>query len=99
MNALKDVFQIIVIGYSMPSTDTFFQYLMALGLKENPALNRIVVVNVDNSDELKRRYEKTFSRSLKDRGRLKFWTHTTFQDFVTHNMETIGTVVEWPYEL
>ena len=99
VNALHDVFQIVVIGYSMPSTDTFFQYLMGLGLKENPTLNRVVVVNVDSSEQLKGRYERVFSRSLKDRGRLKFPPgYGTFGNFVLGEMEKIGTEAGWPYD-
>jgi len=88
---IKNAFQIIVIGYSLPPTDTFFQYLLTLGLAENRNLHRIIVVNKDNSEEMKLRYEKVFSRSLKDRNRLMFLSGVnmsgrifsgTFEDFV-----------------
>lgn len=93
---IKNAFQIVVIGYSVPPTDTFFQYLLTLGLASNPRLHRVVVVNKDDSDELKLRYEKIFARSLKDRGRLKFMTGTTFEDFVQKPgfMENIGSNIE-----
>jgi hypothetical protein len=31
VDAIREAYQIIVIGYSMPQTDTFFQYLLTLG--------------------------------------------------------------------
>ena len=43
-----------------------------LALKKNNSLNRVVVVNTDNSDEFKSRYRRIFSKSLQDRGRLVF---------------------------
>ena len=94
VDALRGVFQVVVIGYSMPSTDTFFQYLMAIGLAGNPSLNRIVVVNRDDSDSLKSRYERVFARSLKDRGRLKFELPVRFDSFVGHLMKDYGTNVQ-----
>ena len=86
---IRSAFQIIIVGYSMPATDTFFQYLAALGLTGNPNLHRVVVVNKDNSDDLKDRYRRVFSRSMYDRGRLLFLSKrfgpsegVTFQHFV-----------------
>lgn len=99
MKEIMNAFQIIVIGYSMPSTDTFFQYLLTLGLYSNAAFNRVAVVNRDDSDDLRERYRRVFSRSLHDRGRLKFLTNKiTFQNFVQKYMKTVGEQVEWAYE-
>lgn len=92
VNETKKAFQVIVIGYSMPPTDTFFQYILTLGLSLNPNLYRVVVVNKDGSDELRQRYEKVFSRSLKDRGRLNF-LNISFDKFVNDRMRDIGSQV------
>ncbi|MFO1519074.1 MAG: hypothetical protein U1F57_05360 [bacterium] len=98
---IKTASQIIVIGYSMPQTDTFFQYLLALGLAENPRFHRVVVVNFDDSEVFKERYRKVFSRSLMDRGRLKFLTGISFQEFVHDpkgigiGMNVIGSSLDW----
>jgi hypothetical protein len=46
VNALKTATRICVIGYSMPETDTFFKYLLTLGLAENHQLYRFVLVDV-----------------------------------------------------
>jgi hypothetical protein len=48
VNALKTAKRICVIGYSMPETDTFFKFLLALGLAENHQLYRFVLVDKIN---------------------------------------------------
>lgn len=45
VNALKTANRICVIGYSMPETDTFFKYLLTLGLAENHQLYRFILVD------------------------------------------------------
>jgi hypothetical protein len=96
---ISSAFQIVVIGYSMPTTDTFFQYLLTLGLASNASFHRVVVVNRDHSDDFKERYLRVFSRSLHDRGRLKFLSNKiTFQKFLADYMKTVGSQVEWTYE-
>lgn len=72
VNQIRSAFQIVVIGYSMPQTDTFFQYLLTLGLASNPNLQRVFIVNSDDSEDFKNRYGRIFSRSLKDRNNLNF---------------------------
>ena len=81
IHEIQTAFQIAVIGYSMPLTDTFFQYLLTLGPQTNPTLNRVVVVNSDECEEFKNIYKRIFSRSLDDRRRLQFIS-LRFKDFV-----------------
>jgi hypothetical protein len=50
--------QLVVIGYSLPKTDTFFSYLMALGLKGNGDLKRVLLV--DPNPELRGQYQTMF---------------------------------------
>lgn len=92
VNEIKKAFQIIVIGYSLPPTDTFFQYLLTLGLSTNANLHRVIVINNDNSTEFKQRYEKVFARSLSDRGHLIFFGKT-FNQFVHDDMNLIGSEI------
>jgi len=89
---IKEAFQIVVIGYSMPPTDTFFQYLLTLGLTSNSQLHRVVVVNKDETDDFRDRYKKVFARSLDDRGRLIFIRpeRGAFTSFITAGMIDIG---------
>ena len=82
----------------MPRTDTFFQYLLTLGLAENPKLHRVIVVDVDKRDDFRGRYEKVFSRSLSDRGALKFLTPLKFEEFTERHMQIVGSRTEWNYQ-
>ncbi len=45
VEALKTATRICVIGYSMPETDAFFKFLLALGLAENDRLYKLIVVD------------------------------------------------------
>lgn len=94
VQAIGGAFQVVVIGYSMPPTDTFFQYLLTLGLQSNPGFHRVVIVNRDPSEQLMDRYRRTFSRSLADRGHLKFLC-VTFEQFIGEHMEAAGSQIEW----
>ena len=82
VQSLREAFQLVVIGYSMPPTDTFFQYLLTLGLKDNPSLHRVIVVNPDGSESFRDRYSRVFSRSLADRGKLVFLEPMGFHEFL-----------------
>jgi hypothetical protein len=94
VSVIREAQQIIVIGYSMPVTDTFFQYLLTLGLSENPHLNRVVIVNPAAAwPDTRDRYRSVFSRSLADRNRLNFLTFT-FSSFLQHMVQLRS--LEWP---
>lgn len=95
VNAIQRAQQIIVIGYSLPTTDTFFQYLLTSGLKENPNLFRVCVVNSDNSEEFQNRYRQIFARSLFQRGRLVF-IEKSFAAFIRDSMESVMKIMELP---
>jgi threonine dehydrogenase-like Zn-dependent dehydrogenase len=45
LEALRKAGRIFIIGYSMPATDQFFRYMLALALAANEKLDRIIVVN------------------------------------------------------
>ncbi len=45
VDAIKTATRICVIGYSMPETDAFFKFLLALGLAENDHLYKLIVVD------------------------------------------------------
>ncbi len=80
--------QIVIVGYSLPSTDTFLPYLLMLGLADNADLYRVIVVNPDKNDDLWARYERMFSRSMGERGRLRLMS-VTFEDYVNKFMRTV----------
>lgn len=95
IEAIQKASQIVVIGYSLPPTDTFFQYLLAVGLGSNAGLHRVVVVDLDQSEAFRERYRRVFSRSLDGRGKLKFLTGITFEHFVRAKMKWVGRDIQW----
>jgi NAD-dependent SIR2 family protein deacetylase len=58
LRALREAGRVFVIGYSMPSTDEFFRYMLALALAANEGVDKIVVVNP--SSDAQRTFEKLF---------------------------------------
>ena len=57
IRALQAASQIVVIGYSLPETDTFFKYLLTLALQNNGNLNRILIFDPDPDDVVVKRYK------------------------------------------
>ena len=53
---LAEAENIFVIGYSMPPTDSFFQYLYALGTVGQTPLKRFWVFNPDETGVIKTRF-------------------------------------------
>jgi SIR2-like domain len=45
VNALKTATRVIILGYSLPSTDQHFRYVLAAGLQDNISLRNIFFVN------------------------------------------------------
>jgi threonine dehydrogenase-like Zn-dependent dehydrogenase len=63
LQALREAGRIFVIGYSMPSTDEFFRYMMALALATNEQLDKVIVVNPSKEaqDTFARLFHSQFS--------------------------------------
>ena len=63
-NEIAAAQRLVIVGYSMPETDKFFQYLLALSLQDNRLLDQVVVVNSDRAHAekivklFKRHYER-----------------------------------------
>jgi hypothetical protein len=65
---LSTATRIIIIGFSMPPTDTHFKYLLAAGLHRNVSLRQIVFVNPDSNNSLERRAESLLRKAyIKDK--------------------------------
>jgi len=62
---LKLASRICIIGYSMPETDSFFKYLIALALAENHNIYRLIVV--DKDPEIAKRYQRLLDPVFHDR--------------------------------
>jgi NAD-dependent SIR2 family protein deacetylase len=58
LRALREAGRVFVIGYSMPSTDEFFGYMLALALATNEGIDKVIVVNP--SSDAQQTFEKLF---------------------------------------
>src|SRR5258708_30419435 len=65
LEALREAGRIFIIGYSMPSTDQFFRYMLALALAANGKLDRVVVVNT--SAEAQKTFQHLFHSEFRNR--------------------------------
>jgi NAD-dependent SIR2 family protein deacetylase len=76
IDALKSAKRICIIGYSMPETDTFFKFLLTLGLADNYQLFRLVVVDLVtpgiNRSTIEQRYREMLEGVFESR-RFKFF--------------------------
>jgi hypothetical protein len=66
-NELNSADNIIIIGFSIPETDSFFKYLLGLGLMNGNRIRQIVVINKDDSAEIKARYNNLFGYGIYSR--------------------------------
>lgn len=73
MEALRNCKNLIICGYSLPTTDTYMQYFLKSALGPNPDLNRIFVFDPvlfedgRGGEALKERYSKYFSPQFQKR--------------------------------
>jgi NAD-dependent SIR2 family protein deacetylase len=82
IQAIREAGRIFIIGYSMPESDTFFQYMLALALKENHDIYRVIVVN-RNSHTLDR-YGGLFQQPFRERRLVRMQLESAF--FVRDHM-------------
>jgi hypothetical protein len=61
---LGDADNIIIIGYSLPESDSFFRYLYAMGSASDTRLKRLWVMNPDNSPEFQARFKDMVGRGV-----------------------------------
>ncbi len=67
---------IIVIGYSLPETDSFFRYLYALGSESATQIRNFVVIDPDPTDKVFPRFRTLIGRGIESRFRplrATFW--------------------------
>jgi hypothetical protein len=79
LRALREAGRVFVIGYSMPSTDEFFRYMLALALAANEGVDKVVVVNP--SSDAQQTFEKLFHSQFETR-KLKA-IHSKIEAYVT----------------
>jgi SIR2-like domain len=86
LRMLREVKNIIFIGYSLPQTDIYVQYFIKAGIGPNTNLNKIYVFNPvlyqSGKEQMKERFGNCFSPQLRDR--IVFYPSGigTFRDFV-----------------
>jgi hypothetical protein len=62
---LRDAKYLLIIGYSLPETDSFFKYLLALGTLSDARIRKFLVINPDNKCEAK--YREIIGKGIEDR--------------------------------
>lgn len=77
LDALRTATRVIVIGFSMPTADQHFRYLIAAGLRENIALRKIIFVDPE-VEGLRERIMQTFRPELEGRAVLELWPARAF---------------------
>ena len=66
-NELNKADNLVIIGFSIPETDSFFKYLLGLGLMNGSRIRQLVVINMDDSHEIKTRYQNLFGYGISSR--------------------------------
>ena len=72
LKELRAAYRIIIIGYSMPETDSFFKHLLALALAENEEIQELIVINPAKEETLRNRYQQ-FMAPFFDTNNFTFW--------------------------
>jgi hypothetical protein len=72
LKELRSAYRIIIIGYSMPETDTFFKHLLVLALAENEEIQELIVINPAKDETLRNRYQQ-FMAPFFDTNNFTFW--------------------------
>jgi hypothetical protein len=92
LEALRRCKNIIICGYSLPTTDTYMQYFLKAALGPNRSLNRIYVFDPSlfkdgrEGESLKMRYAECFAEAFRDRIEFKpapFFGEGTFEHFTS----------------
>lgn len=84
-NELKDAENIFVLGYSLPSTDFFFNYLFALGVDMKTIIKRFYVFDIDPNVE--DRFNNLLGSGIMQRYK---YFYSKFDDAVWPGSEGLG---------
>jgi len=81
---LEQAARLIIVGYSLPQTDSFFKYLLALGLSKNESLQEVILIDPARGTEgeaMENRY-RDFIAPFFDIRNFKSW-HVSFQQGIS----------------
>lgn len=91
VKAIRSATRIAVIGYSMPTSDDYFRFLLASGLRNNISLRKIHFVNLSygswSDDPVFGRAQSLIQKSMWDRHRATFSQAGT-HDFCMRELDT-----------
>ncbi len=59
LSSISEATNIVIIGYSMPETDSYFKHLITSGLSKNRGVHKLVVI--DKSESVVEKYKALFS--------------------------------------
>lgn len=62
--AITKAKEIRILGYSLPPTDNYIQYLLKIGIRDNSNLQKIDVICKDDNKEVESRYKNIFNSSI-----------------------------------
>ncbi len=89
LRALQQAGRVFIIGYSMPETDAFFQYMLGLALATNEEIDQVIVVNPD--PDVEQKFAALFQQSFRER-RLRFMRLPT-ASFITGGGTSLGQIL------
>jgi hypothetical protein len=84
LRSISEATRIIIIGFSMPPTDTHFKYLIASGLRDNISLRKLIFVNPGFRQEsekilLRNNLFNILRPELEERGTIKTSEYSTHE--------------------
>ncbi|WP_411824676.1 SIR2 family protein [Leptospira sp. 'Mane'] len=90
---LSSASRIIILGFSLPETDTHFKYLLAAGLKDNISLKEIIFVNPEKESIMMSKINSLFQPQLLENNQIKysegnienFFINKDFLKFINRN--------------
>jgi len=78
ITALTEATRIIIIGFSMPSTDVHFKYLLAAGLRDNISLRKLFFINpAEDPNPLRENLFNIMRSELEDQGIIEYHQRNT----------------------
>ncbi len=73
ITTLTEATRIIIIGFSMPSTDVHFKYLLAAGLRGNISLRKLFFINpAEDQKSLRKNLFNIMRPELEDQGIIEY---------------------------
>lgn len=101
--SIREATRIIILGFSMPPTDTHFKYLIASGLRDNISLRKLIFVNLGLQEDpekarLRNNLFNIFRPELEQRGVVTTSDHSIYRYlFDSHEGKVINRTFSTNY--